>query len=67
MRKESGNSMNARQFKKHNTLIEELLNTRLTYSKRGCNYKKLLTKRFYKSVYQLNRKRIKPLKPLDED
>lgn len=61
--------MNKRQFKKHNSLIEELCNRkiRLPHNRKGCNYNKFLVKRFYKSVYQLNRKRIKPLKPLDED
>ena len=54
--------MNKRQHKKHNSLLEQLCNKkiRLPFNKKGCNYNKLLVKRFYKSVYQLNRKRIKP-------
>ena len=55
--------MNKRQHKKHNSLLEQLCNKkiRLPSNKKGCNYNRLSVKRFYKSVYQLNRKRIKPL------
>ena len=61
--------MNARQFKKHNSLLEKLCNRkiRLIYPKRGCNYKKLFFKRSYKYLYQVDVKKRHKSKDIYED
>lgn len=61
--------MNARQFKKHNSVLEQLCNhqIRLIYPKRGCNYKKFLFERSYKEAYQVEVKKRHKSKVLYED